>query len=115
MKDANHDKLPTRTICERCNAAGLVDIEETYDHTEFMGHLTVRELRRVIAPMRDDAIVSYERIEDSYFTKHGWKPSLTIPEGDPLYADINNEYIHGFCCWKYEKDNQQYLLISAHY
>jgi hypothetical protein len=67
--------------------------------------------------MDDDAHVTYERIEDVYFEKNGWKPELTVPnDAAHIHPGIpEDQYVTAFCSFKYEKDGKQYLCITAHY
>lgn len=76
--------------------------------------LTVKQLLDFIEkhniPM--DAVVRYERIEDSYFKKGtGWGENSTLKPDD--YNIGTDQYIDAFTPIKYPDDNN--LYITAHY
>ena len=75
-------------------------------------YLTVGALRRVLAELPDDSRVFYERIEDVYFKKHGWKPDKLIRTDHTEPEDnLNDEYIRAFCAFEHDSD----VHITAHY
>lgn len=74
-----------------------------------MSYLTVGRLREAIKDLPDDAPVLYERIEDVYFDKHGWKAELKPGE----FPEYPSQYIRAFTSVKYKEDDA--LYITAHY
>lgn len=76
----------------------------TYDH-----YLTVGQLRKAMEGLPDDAPVVYQRIEDFYFERHGWKTvdrrSLDVPEQQ-------TNYIRAY--WAGTR-GEKVLFLDAHY
>lgn len=89
--------------------------EEKDEAKEKDVYATVADLRRVIQQLPDDAKVYYQRIEDVYFDKHGWKAGKLTPDPDilRLYNEVvNEEWIRAWCAFKAEDGD---LHITAHY
>lgn len=83
-----------------------------YKKSEDEFYMTVGDIREKIKNMPDDARVYYQRIEDVYFDKHKWVADKVIPDDFmPDERELDNEYIHAFCCFEYSGD----LYITAHY
>ncbi len=75
-------------------------------------HLTVGQLRRTLADLPDDAVVYYERIEDSYFKAGtGWT-TLTLPDEEDS-GGLDRNMIPAFTSFRRNDDNA--LYITAHY
>jgi len=70
-------------------------------------YINIKQLRKILKGMPSNGKIYYERIEDSYFKKHGWKPEK-IRKND--FGD-NCEYIQAFWVTSDGKD----LYITAHY
>ena len=78
-------------------------------------YLTVGQLKEVIKNMGDDVPVYYQRIEDVYFEKNGWKHDLVVPDKSiPDYQSEDN-YIRAFTAFKVRQGNKSHLCITAHY
>ena len=75
------------------------------------GKMQVSDLRRALEHFPDDAIVSYERIEDLYFEKHGWE-TVEVPDEHP--TDPPRHFIDAFTAIVPHNDKTR-LLITAHY
>jgi hypothetical protein len=73
-----------------------------------MKPLTVKDIRELIEDLSDDAVVTYERIEDSYFHNNNWKLEAVEDYSMPGSKDY---YIEG--CTAFIQDGK--LRISAHY
>ena len=73
--------------------------------------LTVGELKRWIEDYKlpDDAKIWYQRIEDVYFKKRGWKTRNMCNTLD----DYVDQFVPVFSGVKYPKDKDLYL--TAHY
>ena len=88
-----------------------------------MEYLTVGNIKQLIAKLPDDTKIYYERIEDVYFKKHGWKatplaadmwadrafPDQVLEE----YKDLKGEWIETYEAFYNEEENA--LKITAHY
>jgi len=80
------------------------------DDDEF--YLTVGDLRSAMKDLPDNAKVYYQRIEDVYFEKHGWKPDLLVPDDFmPDERELDNQYVRAFAGFKYDGR----LCLTAHY
>ena len=106
--------------------------------------LTVGQLRKSLEGLPDYMPVAYQRIQDVYFNKHGWKP-LCMPYGAPqeltleeyhellsgpperisecsLYQENGkcflqplSDYIPAFCGYAKEHDGKKIFVVEAHY
>jgi len=74
--------------------------------------LTVGQLKERLKDVPDDTPVFYQRIEDVYFEKHGWKTEKLVWD---FYAMeyIYSEYIPAFSCYKHT--DEDVFVINAHY
>lgn len=71
-------------------------------------YLTVGQLKKALEGVPDDTKVYYQRIEDQYFDKYGWKPKLlTWEPGEKC------EYIQAWSAYKC--DDSEEFVINAHY
>ena len=71
-------------------------------------YLTVGELRKKLEGLPDDMPVYYQRIEDVFFKKHGWKP---VEMMDQYHRQIPDEFVRAFDAWSQEGR----FVLSAHY
>jgi hypothetical protein len=102
-----------KTVCEVCEGVGLVQISRV-PTGEDNHYLTVGGLRKILEGLPPRTPVHYQRIEDVYFDKHGWKPDLLIP--DPDMAEFKDEFVRAFCAFQYRDDEgKMQLLLTAHY
>lgn len=89
-----------------------------------MDYLTVGELKEVIVDLPDDCKVYYERIQDLYFEKNGWKATplasdawyeragFVNEDGSPCENEPG-EWIDAYEAFYNKKENA--LKITAHY
>jgi len=70
-------------------------------------YMTVKDLKRSLNDIPDDYKIYYQRIEDIYFNKHGWKGKKI------KFYDSFSEYIRAFSA--YPKKNNKILVINGHY
>lgn len=68
---------------------------------------TVRQLKERLNGVPDDTPILYQRIEDVYFKKHGWK-TIELP-----WDQITSEYIEAF--QSYYRPKQKVFVIDAHF
>jgi hypothetical protein len=105
-----------------------------------MDTLTVGDLKKALANIDDNVIVLYQRIEDVYFTAHGWNDHskkllfdcygqyhfqfdennkvVCDEEGNPVKVkehcgECYSEYIPVFSAYKHPEDNA--FVLNAHY
>jgi len=70
--------------------------------------LTVGALKKSLEGVDDETPVYYQRIEDFYFSEHGWTVSkMTWQDGE------ESEYIRAFSSFKHPGDSV--FIINAHY
>ena len=75
------------------------------------GHvLTAGELMIWLKQVPPDAAIFYERVEDVYFKKHGWKPRIMPGQ----FKGDTSQYIPAFCVVRFRKDRRN-VYITAHY
>lgn len=115
-----------------------IDSLESYKRN---GYLTVKELKKALEGLPDDALVLSQRIEDIYFEKYNWdvvkkenhwtaqyKPQgdhyisedvdALIENGEPIveysaefFESLKDEFIPAWCTGKYEDDPNLYLFL----
>ena len=97
-----------------------------------MINVTIGQLRKLINSLpedKDDAVLSYQRIEDAYFTErtyenitdfdgnpavfHPWKVDLVPDDTLPEDAEIFDEFVNASTMW-FDSENNK-LRISAHF
>lgn len=61
--------------------------------------------------LSDNADVLIERVEDVYFSDHGWK--IDYSEIDQYYGGVQQDFIRAFTAY-HSKDGTK-LLITPHY
>ena len=76
-------------------------------------NLTVEQLLKFIADnnIPSTAKILYERIEDTYFEKHGWDKVVTLKPD--MYNSDEDQFVNVFSPVKYPNDDNLYL--TAHY
>lgn len=97
---------------ERDRAVGRIHAaaNKVQDYTE-THVLTVAELREKIAALPENMPVMYQRIEDVYFEKHGWK-AIPLTWDDQDLSD----YIPAFGAYvTSDDDGNRVLCVHAHY
>ena len=75
--------------------------------------LRVGHLKQILSGLPDDLPICYQRIEDAYFKKHGWKPEFTLNENNSTDESEYGDYIHAW--WAYYDYTYECLRIQAHY
>jgi hypothetical protein len=81
-------------------------------------YLTAGQLAEVVYGLPADTPIYYQRIEDIYFDKHGWKPDLLVPDDfEPSIREYDNQYVRAFCAFTYKINGKgkKHLCITAHY
>ena len=78
-------------------------------------YMTIKRLKEAIEDLPDDGKIFYERIEDSYFEKHGWSSGETYRQKPSCdWPGEFDEFTMVWCHIRYkEKDGNLYL--TAHY
>lgn len=71
-------------------------------------YMTVKDLKKSLQNVPDNYKVYYQRIEDIYFLKYGWK-GKKMKFNDPFFS----EYIEAFS--SYSKKKNKCFVINAHY
>ena len=71
-------------------------------------YMKVKDLRKALRGVPANAEVRYQRIEDVYFKKHGWKGKM-FKVDEPF----ENEYIEVFSALLLKDENV--FILNAHY
>lgn len=75
-----------------------------------MIEITVKDIKEIIKDLPDDVQITYQRIEDVYFEKHGWKSEKVKCD---IFPEDKDEFILASTAW-FDKDNNK-VRISAHF
>lgn len=71
-------------------------------------YMTVKDLKKSLENVPDNYKVYYQRIEDVYFLKHGWK-GKKMKFNDSFFS----EYIEAFSAYPHKKN--KCFVINGHY
>ncbi len=89
----------------------LAKILNTHKPTEW--HLTVGALRHILADLPDCMPVFYERIEDAYFDRYGWR-TTDITGPDPIHGELT--CVEAFTAYVgTDAEGGKVLALTAHY
>lgn len=79
-------------------------------------NLTVKDLRERIKDLPDEMLVGYQRVEDRYFSEHGWKSVRVVWEAWPGRDVEHTEWVSAFSAFVTVDDKGDKLfMIHAHY
>jgi len=81
-------------------------IEVVVDEKSF--YMTAEDLKKALENVPDDTPVYYQRIEDIYFEKHGWKR-----EWMSFDEDGTSEYTRAFSAYLHPDTDR--FVLNAHY